>query len=215
MTAAVPRPRRALDARLVIGVGLVLASVAGVVALVGAADRRTEVYAVAAAVAPGERVAAADLVTRRVALDGADDLYVAPGQLPDEGLVATQALRAGELLAVSAVGSAQALDSTSLVLDLVVPVAASTPPGAAIDLWAVRAAEAGYAPDAAPPAPPSVLVADAVLVGPVESDALVAGQQGARVEVLIPRSRVALVLQAIASGSSLAAVPAGLPWAPR
>ena len=42
-----------LDVRLLIGIGLVVASVAGVVAIVSAADRRVTVYAAADTLAPG------------------------------------------------------------------------------------------------------------------------------------------------------------------
>ena len=59
---------------------------------------------------------------------------------------------------------------------------------------------------------PAVLVADAVLVEVRESDGFVASEQGATVEVLVPRARVARILQAIADEVDLALVPAGLAW---
>ncbi|MEO6114916.1 MAG: hypothetical protein ABIP33_00905 [Pseudolysinimonas sp.] len=75
---ASPRRRRsAPDLRLVLGVLLVVGSVAGVYGIVAAADRRVTVYAAASALTPGERIDAGDLVRRSVALDGSDRLYLA------------------------------------------------------------------------------------------------------------------------------------------
>lgn len=202
--------RRRADPRLFIGLLLVLASVAGVVAIVAAADRRTPVYALAASVAPGTRLDGAQLVERSVALDGSDGDYVPVGALPSGGVITTRALQAGELLPVSALGSPESLASTSLVLDLAAPVSEAVQPGAQLDLWRADPADA-LAGAAAVAVPPSVLVSGAVFVRAVD-DGQFGSDSGTRVELLLPRDRVALVLQAVADGAKLAVVPAGLPW---
>src|SRR4051794_9025426 len=138
--------RSAPDLRLVLGVLLVVGSVAGVWGIVAAADRRVTVYAAASALTPGERIDAGDLVQRSVALDGSDRLYLAVGRIPSGGLVVTQPVSKGELLRTSSVGSTSGVRSTSLVLQLATRVSAAVVPGAAIDIWA--AAD----PDAARPA---------------------------------------------------------------
>ncbi|MFT4284064.1 MAG: hypothetical protein QM598_04450, partial [Protaetiibacter sp.] len=115
------RRRGAIDMRLVVGLVLVAASVAGVVALVGALDRRTTVYAAASALSPGDRIDRGDLVERSVALDGADALYLREGELPADGLVVVRAVRDGELLPRAAVGDAAGIRSTALVLELAAP----------------------------------------------------------------------------------------------
>src|SRR4051812_7666424 len=97
------RRRVAIDARLVVGVVIVAASVAGVVALVSAADRRVGVYAAGSSLSPGDRIDAGDLVERNVALDGADSRYLRVGDLPAGGLVVNQVVRGGELLPRAAV----------------------------------------------------------------------------------------------------------------
>jgi hypothetical protein len=77
--------------------------------------------------------------------------------------------------------------------------------GATVDVWAspADAETRGFGA-------PLVLVSDAVVVRVVEDEGLVSSRGGGAVEVLVPRSRVARVLQAQAAGDALAVVPAGL-----
>jgi hypothetical protein len=216
MTAPAPRARRrfALDVRLLIGLLLVGASVAAVMALVGAADARIEVYAAADTLAPGDRIDADDLVERSVALDGAEDLYLRVGQIPDDGIVVAQPVAAGQLVPVSAAGSVDGVRATSLVLQLAGPVSTVVETGSLVDVWGVASRERGEL-GAQQAGTPVVLAAQATVVRVLEEDTLIAGASGASstVEVLVPRSRVARLLQAIANGDALAVVPAGLPLA--
>jgi hypothetical protein len=192
--------------RLALGLVLVAASVAGVVALVGALDTRTTVYAAASALSPGEHIHRADLVERQVSLDGADTLYLGAGDVPADGLVVVRAVRDGELLPRTAVGDAAGVRSTALVLELTAPASSSVLPGTSVDVWASPAEADGRGFGA-----PLVLVSDAVVVRVLDDDGLVSGGDAGRVEVLVPRGKVARVLQAQASGDALAVVPAGLP----
>ena len=218
--AAPRRHRASIDPRLVLGVLLVLGSVAGVVGIVSAADRRITIYAAAAALIPGERIDAGDLVRRTVALDGADRLYLTAGDIPSDGLVVTRPVAKGELLPVSAVGNTAGVRSTSLVLKLATRVSGAVAPGAVVDLWA--AASARSASSAAPAtqvadgssatSAPAVLVAGATVVRVLDDDgSFSAGAQGSSIEVLVPRTKVARLLEAIADEDALAALPAGLP----
>jgi hypothetical protein len=198
------RRRRTVDVRLLIGLALVAASVVGVVALVGAVDTRTTVYAAAAALSPGDHIDRGDLVEREVSLDGADGLYLRADELPADGLVMVQPVRDGELVPRAAVGDASGVRSTALVLELTAPPSSAVRAGAVVDVWASPAEADGRGFGV-----PVVLVPDAVVVRIVEDDGLVSSG-GSAVEVLVPRSRVARVLQAQAAGDALAVVPAGL-----
>jgi hypothetical protein len=241
LDAAPRRRRNALDLRLVLGVLLVVGSVAGVVGIVAAADRRVTVYAAGSALTPGERIDAGDLVQRSVALDGADRLYLAVGGIPSGGMVVTQPVAKGQLLPTSAVGSTAGVRSTSLVLHLATRVSGAVVPGASIDIWAapdpdaagamIVSGESGgdsaggaaddpdgdSAGDLADPAgnsAPTVLVSGAIVVNVLDdSGGFSVANSGSSVEVLIPRDRVARVLEAIAQKAALAAVPAGIPIA--
>ena len=218
--------RNAPDLRLVLGVLLVVGSVAGVFAIVAGADRRVTVYAAASALAPGERIDAGDLVQRSVALDGSDRLYLAAGDIPRGGLVVTQPVAKGELLPTSSVGSTAGVRSTSLVLQLATRVSGAVVPGASIDIWAAPDPDAGgtvTSSDATSggsteggtdAGAPSVLVSGATVVKVLDdSGGFSVASAGSSVEVLVPRTRVARLLEAIAQKAALAVVPAGIPIA--
>jgi hypothetical protein len=238
LDAAPPRrfsktARNAPDMRLVLGVLLVVGSVAGVYGIVAAADRRVTVYAAASALTPGERIDAGDLVRRSVALDGSDRLYLAAGDIPSGGLVVTRPIAKGELLPTSSVGSTSGMRSTSLVLALAVRVSGAVVPGASIDIWAVPdpdavgaatvtssegssngGSESGADLAVAGGSAPTVIVSGATVVKVLDDPGgfSVAGS-GSSVEVLVPRTRVARLLEAIAGKAALAVVPAGIPLA--
>lgn len=209
--SAPPRRRRfSLDVRLIIGIGLVVASVAGVVSIVGASDHRITVYAAAQTFAPGDRVGSEQLVPRQVTLDDADDLYLR--EAPQTAVIATQVIRRGELVPVAALSTTEGTRVTSLVLALSGEVSESVVAGSLVDVWASAAvtgdgavgASGGYGP-------PTVLTADAVVIRVIEPDGIVSAADGQSVEVQVPRSRIARMLQAIANGDALAVVPAGIP----
>lgn len=201
------RGRAAFDPRLLIGLVLVAASVVGVVGLLTAVDHRTRVYAAATPLNPGDRIGREDLVERTVALDGAETLYLKADELPEGGLIVVRTVRDGELLPRTAVGDAASARSTSLVLELASTVSGSVQPGASVDVWSTS-----LDADTREFGAPTVLVPDAVVVRVIEDDALVSSSSGGAVEVLVPRSRVARILQAQAAGDVLAVVAAGLPW---
>jgi hypothetical protein len=222
---AAPRSRRraAPDLRLVLGVLLVVGSVIGVVGIVAGADRRITVYAAASALIPGDRIDRGDVIERAVALDGADGLYLGRGDIPSGGLVVTQPVAKGQLLPTSAVGSRAGVRSTSIVLRLATRVSGAVVPGASVDLWAAPKAGTAVGARAADEADPSlapielvptVLVAGATVSKVLDSQGSFAvDSAGSQVEVLVPRSRIARVLQAVAEGDALALLPAGIPLA--
>lgn len=209
--ARAPRGRRrtAIDARLIVGVLLVAASVAGVVGIVTAADRRLTVYAAGATLIPGDRIDIGDLREQSVAFDAADGMYLRPGDLPGEGLVVTTVVREGELVPRAAVGSEAGDRSTTIVLELSDPVSESVVPGALVDVWSAALALRDGTALTGQFEAPRVLTADAIVVRVLDDDQLVSAGGGASVEVRVPRARVARLLQALASEDALAIVPAG------
>lgn len=204
-TAVPGRRHPAVDPRLFIGVGLVIASVAGVVGLLAAVDTRVTAFAAASTLAPGERVERDDLVERTVSLDGADRFYLGADDLPEGGLVAVLAVREGELVARSAVADAADAASTTIVIEPVSPVSSSVRTGSLVEVWAspVDADDGGFGP-------PVVLVQDAVVARLVADEGLSGAARGV-VEVRVQRDRIARVLQAQADGDILSVVAAGLP----
>jgi hypothetical protein len=215
MSASPPRRRRfAIDVRLVIGIGLVAASVAGVVSIVSASDQRITVYAAAQTFAPGDRIGADQLLPRQVTLDDAEGLYLR--QAPGSTLIATQVVRRGELVPVAALSTSEGTRATSLVLALSGEVSESVVAGSLVDVWSSAAATGdGTVGSSGGFGPPAVLTADAVVIRVIEPDGNVSAADGQSVEVQVPRTRIARMLQAIANGDALAVVPAGIPLASR
>ncbi|MEL0626312.1 SAF domain-containing protein [Salinibacterium amurskyense] len=195
----------ALDPRLAIGVVLVVASVVGVVSIVAATDESTEVYAAASTLTPGDRVLSSDLVIRSVKLNEATDRYIARGELPDEGFIATRPIEAGELVPSSSLGSHDGLSLTSIVVSPQGGLSGTVATGASVDIWASAEAEDGSY------AAPGVIISGAVVVRLLEDDSLVSAAHGNAIELLVPRSRVARLLEAMANGDVLSVIPANLP----
>ena len=198
-------PRRvAIDPRLVIGVLLVAASVAGVTWIVSAADRTTAVYAARTALYPGDRVSAGDLAVARVRLGTEEERYLAVADLPAEGAVVSRAVGAGELLPTAAIGAAEGATLAAVVVRLSGPLSDAARPGTAVDLWAAERLDGSRF------GPPAVLVPDAAIVRVVHDDGLVA-DDGVALEVLVPRASVARLLEAVSNEDAVAAVPVSVP----
>jgi hypothetical protein len=137
------RAPRWLDLRLVLGVLLVLGSVLLGARVVAAADATVPVWAVAADLAAGSELSAADLVAVDVRLDETADAYVSTRTRP-EGWVLGRAVRAGELLPRSAV------EEPSGDVHLALPVQSGyVPPdlerGQLVDVYAVADPAVGAA----------------------------------------------------------------------
>ncbi len=195
-------PRRFwFDPRFALGMVLVAGSVGGVGAIVAGADRSIAVYAAAAPLAVGETIDASDLVSTRVRFAGAGDLYLTPGRLPAEGLLVTRTITKGELVAESAVGTVAGASVTSVVVDVQGTLAAAIVAGAVVDVWAARQS------DRASYGPPAVLVPNASVVRLIEARSLIADGRGQSVEILVPKTKVAAVLESIANEDSVALIP--------
>lgn len=193
------------DPRFGIGLGLVVASVVGVGAIVTATDRTAVVYAARSSLTAGDTVRAADLVPTKVRLGGVSRLYLAGGALPGAGAVVTRTIAAGELIPVSAVGAAAGVSETSVVVNVQGRLAASIAAGSPVDVWSAEQLERAHY------APPAVLVDGATVVRLIEGDGVMVNHDGVEVEVLVPRKKVAAVLEAVANGDVVSVVPDSTP----
>lgn len=194
-----------VDPRLLIGLVLVVGSVSGVVAIVSTADETVQVYSARTALAPGDRIEPTDLDTSDVRLAGVGTLYLVPGDVPNDGFVVTRPVNVGELIPASAVGSVSGLRLTSLVLDVNGALAASIEPGSTVDVWSAREIANGQF------GPPVVIVSGATVVRLVTSETIMAGGESVAVEVLVPKSQVARVLEAVSNSDAMSIVPADIP----
>lgn len=198
--AAPTRARFWVDPRFVLGLLLVIVSIVGVSLLVAGSDRTIAVYAAKGSLAVGDSLDAADLVQTRVSLGAADTLYLTPARLPDSGLVVTRTITAGELIPAAAVGTHAGESVTSIVLDLRGRLSDSLAAGSVVDVWSAAPTEAGGF------GPPAVLVGQASIVRILEPAGLIQSDGAKPVEVLVPKDKVAAVLEALANDEALSLI---------
>ena len=194
-----PRKPRFGDVRFLLGILLIVASVAGVWFVVGAARQTAPVFAASHTIVPGESVTRADLEVVDVALGQVGEAYFTPADL-EGGLVATRTVSAGELVPAGAIGDAAEARTTSVVVRSTIDVPASVDAGSVVEIWSAPPLEHGEYDV------PRILVADATVVSVVRDDSMI-GVGAAALEVVIPRSDVAAALAAMADGAALSVVP--------
>jgi len=173
--ARLARPRWS-DTRLLLGVLLLLTSLATGAHVMAGADRTAPVWAASRALAPGIELTSADIEVRAVRLDAAAGNYLAVGVDDPVGLVLTRAVSAGDLLPGAAVAPGAGLAGQGR--QVTVPVSAfHYPPdlsrGAVVDVYVTAspgsaasalstASPAGV--QAATAAAPQLVIAGAVVV---------------------------------------------------
>lgn len=194
-----PRRRPWGDARFLLGLLLVAASVAGVWFVVAASRSTSPVLAAAHTIVPGAIVTDADVRIVDVALGQTGAAYFAPADLI-AGLVATRTIDEGELVPVAALDDAQSVRTTTVVLRSAVDVPASVAPGTVVEVWQAPVLETGDHDG------PRILIADATVVSVMRDESMMGGGS-ATLEIVIPRADVAAVLAAIADESALSVVP--------
>jgi hypothetical protein len=138
VTPQSPEPRRVkapswFDPRLIFGVVLVLGSIALGALVVERADSTRAVVAVSHDLAAGTVLTAGDVHTTRVRLEGSAGLYV-PGDTSVVGQTLTLALRGGELVPRSALGSTST-DQTTLTIPVRPENAPEVKRGQRIAVW--------------------------------------------------------------------------------
>lgn len=193
------------DPRLAIGVGLVIASVVGVVAVVAASDHSTLVYSAASTLTPGDRVFSKDLDVASVRLGSTHTHYLSQGDIPAEGVVVTRSVAAGELVPTTAVGAASSIRVASIVVNVGGELSQSIAPGGVVDVWSAALT------DERKFGPPSVLVGSATVVRVFQSPSIINDNRGSTVELLVPRSKIARVLEALADTDAISLVPVSTP----
>ncbi|MEJ6555133.1 hypothetical protein PQI51_08910 [Microbacterium esteraromaticum] len=189
------------DLRFVIGVVLVVASVAGVWLLVSSSRQTVPVLQATRTVLPGETISSAELQVVEVGLGALTDSYLAPQSL-EPGAVAVRTLTPGELVPLAAVGDADELRTTAVVISSTA-VPADVTAGTVVELWHAPPLEDGRAFEE-----PRILVGDAVVAAVAEEEGMLAGSR-TDVEVIVDRADVADVLAAITGGDALSLVPTG------
>lgn len=192
------------DPRLIVGILLVVASVALGSWALGQADRGEPVYAALGPLTPGEplTMAEVEVVEARVP---AGVYLPAAGGLPADAVV-TRLVGKGELVPLAAVGTLAEVDARPVGITIEGALSEAVAEGAAVDLWLTPEATGGFG--AAEPPPQPVLVAESLRVAAVrEAEGLFAGSTGTTVEVLVPEALLPAVLAAVAGDGAITLVP--------
>lgn len=189
------------DPRLLVGILLVCASVAGVVALVDTADRTVDVYALKANVSVGTEISPADLTVVGVRLGSTQESYVSVEDGIDDSAMAISMLRQGELLAVSAVGSADDLDRQPVGLSIRQPLSESAQAGSMVDVWVSLPGEGTSYQE------PELLLQGVEISAREDSESALGGSSFTTLEVLVSEDKMASTLSAISNEAKIAVIP--------
>ena len=198
---------RWLDARLALGVLLVLVAVVAGARVFAAADDFSRVYVAAHDLAPGERLAPGDLTVGRVRMDGQSSHYVAAGASMPLGYVVTRYVGANEFVPFAALSAAGDVAPTRLVTVPVQPghLPAELARGARVDVYVTPKVGAGS------PVPAPRLVLAGVPVESREGGSRTFGGSSALAVVLaVPVDDVVAMVHAVESGTiDLVTLPTG------
>ena len=197
-TAARVSMPRWLDARVAVGLLLVLVSVAAGARVVSAAGHLTPVYVAAHDLAPGQRVTAGDLAVARVRIEGDGSRYLAASAAAPVGYVVTRAVGAHELVPAAALSAGSSLADTRMVTVPVQPghLPAELGHGDLVDVYLTPKVATGRT------VPPPTLVLQHVAVDSREGGSRTFGGESALAVVLVvPAEQVAEMVHAVESGS--------------
>jgi hypothetical protein len=123
------------DPRLLVGMLLVLASVIGVISLVGSADKTTEVYAARDSIAVGEKLSQDNVVRAKVRLGETEEHYLTVESGLPEGLVAVQRIGKSQLVPRDSLGKVDALDRKPVTVTIEEGLPDQAVAGTRVDVW--------------------------------------------------------------------------------
>ena len=121
-----------------VGILLVLTSVAGVVFLVGSADRTTEVYAARDGIAVGETLTPENVVRVKVRLGDAEQHYITASDGLPQGTVAVQRIAKDQLVPRASLGEVDQLNRKPVAIQVEQSLPSQAVPGARVDVWVAQ-----------------------------------------------------------------------------
>lgn len=189
------------DPRLLLGVLLVLSSVAGVTALVAAQDESISVLAAGRDIPVGTVLQAGDLESVSVRLGEVEGSYVGAGEPLPENAVAGSLIRSGELLAKADLTTADKLDRKPLGLDVETPLPRGIQAGDRVDIWAsLPDGRNGFSE-------PRRLLEAAEISELTVAESVIAGSDAVRLLVLVEDADLPALLGALSNQAKIAVVP--------
>ena len=195
------------DTRLLVGVLLVVASVALGSYVVAHADDRVPVYAAAHPLVPGTPLTDDDLVRVDVQLGSQQDRYLPAGLGLSADRFVLREVAAGELVPASAVGGREQVETQPLTLNIDAGSAATLRVGSRVDVYVNPVAEQSGGAGTTFAGPELVLSGVSVAGLPKSSSGL-GGSAGDRpVQVMAPTDRIKQVIGDVDRGARVTVVP--------
>ncbi|MFZ3454258.1 SAF domain-containing protein [Arthrobacter sp. 7Tela_A1] len=189
------------DPRLLVGILLVLASVAGVTALVAGAEKSTNVLVAARDLPVGTALDSEDFDVVPVRLGTLEGAYMPAGEKIPDGAVAGALIRSGELLVRADLATSDQLDRKPLGLDVETPLPSGIRSGDRVDVWAsLPDGRNGFSE-------PRKLLEAAEISEIAVAESVIAGPDATRLLVLVEDSDLPALLGALSNQAKIAVVP--------
>jgi len=188
------------DPRLLVGVLLVLASVIGVISLVGSADKTTDVYAARDAIAVGEKLSRENVVLAKVRLGETEEHYLTLESGLPEGLVAVQRVGKNQLIPRDSLGKVDALDRKPVTVTIEEGLPDQAVAGTRVDVWvALPDARNGFSE-------PKLLLPAAEIARVTPGSTALGSSRNTEVMVLVADSQMPALLGAQANQAKISVV---------
>lgn len=184
--------KRRIPWRLLVGAGLVIASVAGVAVVIDRATSTTTLFQVVAQIPAGDTIDPADLQPIEIPTSSHLGAYLTPAD-EIEGLRTNIALSEGEFIPRSALTEELVSDDSVVTIELAIGLPDWLASGASVELWvAPSAGENAYRE-------PFVLAPRVRIVRVRQDEGFAADTVTTRVDVLVPRRHLPGVVHALAN----------------
>ncbi|GAA3696592.1 flagellar protein FlgA [Zhihengliuella alba] len=194
------------DPRLLIGLLLVIGSIIGVVALVGALDRTVPVYAASEDISLGDPVGTENLEIAEVRIDGLEERYLTADEEVPDGLRSSVFIGAGELVPRRALKQGDPLGRKPVAVGIDGTVADAIVAGSHVDVWAAAQDDAGRSYEE-----PERLLEGIEVAGRESVESAFGGTSGTELELLVTDEQLPDLLDVLANEAKVTVVysPAG------
>ncbi|WP_394938894.1 hypothetical protein [Psychromicrobium sp. YIM B11713] len=187
------------DPRLMIGVLLVLVSVAGAVLLLGSADQTTDAYVSQGNIAVGQKIEQSKLNRVKVRLNDVQSSYYLANEVIPKDAVAVQYIPQGQLIAKHSVAQADLLGRKPVAIDLEQELPLSAAAGDRVDIWIAAA-------DSSPDAVPKLLLPNTEIAALHKGKNGLSGNTPDVLYVLVDDQHLPVLLAALSNKSRISVV---------
>jgi hypothetical protein len=183
-----------------VGVLLVLASVIGVISLVGSADKTSDVYAARDSIAVGEKLSQENVVLAKVRLGETEEHYLTLESGLPEGLVAVQRVGKNQLIPRDSLGKVDALDRKPVTVTIEESLPDQAVAGTRVDVWvALPDARNGFSE-------PKLLLPGAEIAQVTPGSTALGSSRNTEVMVLVADNQMPALLGAQANKAKISVV---------